>query len=71
MSDNTITVTSQVEALERRCLAAEARLKRLELSGGMLANIAFNLKQSDRLSAAERACLAAAQEGWDEAKRTR
>jgi len=65
----TTTVASQVEALELRLAKAEARLARLLPFGNQLATIAYNLKQADKMSGHEKACLHAAQTGWDEAKR--
>ncbi len=47
----------------------KAYVAKLEGFGSQLANCAYNLKQQDRLTEHERACLDAAQRGFDEAKR--
>lgn len=62
-------LASQVEVLERRLVAAEAKLARLLSFGNQLATCAYNLKQQERLSEHDKKCLDAAQRGWDEARR--
>lgn len=62
-------VAVQVEALERRLTNAEAKLVRLLSFGNQLATCAYNLKQQERLTDHDKACLNAAQTGWDEARR--
>lgn len=61
-------LTSLRKALEERD-RLRVHVARLKTFGQQLANCAYNIKQQAKMSAREKSCLNAAQEGWDKALR--